>query len=42
MLQGGISPPSAYESYFLSDAITYKMIDQTLEVAESVIRSFEY
>ena len=38
MLERGIYlPPSAFESYFLSDAITYKMIDQTLEAAEEVI-----
>ncbi len=40
MLKGGVYlPPSAYESYFLSDAITYKMVDQTLEIAEKVIKS---
>jgi glutamate-1-semialdehyde 2,1-aminomutase len=39
MLERGVYlPPSAFESYFLSDAITYKMIDQTVEAAAAVLK----
>ena len=36
MLERGIYlPPSAYESWFLSTALTYQDIDTTIEAAES-------
>ncbi len=39
LLQRGIYlPPSAFESWFLSDAITYKMIDQTVAAAAEVVK----
>lgn len=39
MLERGMYlPPSAFESWFLSDAITHKMIDQTVEAAAEVVK----
>ncbi|MEO2100157.1 MAG: aminotransferase class III-fold pyridoxal phosphate-dependent enzyme, partial [Flavobacteriaceae bacterium] len=38
MLNEGIYlPPSAFESYFLNDAITYKDIDKTIESFKKVV-----
>ncbi len=39
MLEGGVYlPPSAFESYFLNDALSYADLDQTVAVAASVFR----
>ena len=38
MLNEGIYlPPSAFESYFLNDALTYKDIDKTIESFKKVV-----
>ncbi len=40
MLEGGIHlPPSAFESWFLSDALTYKDLDDTLETAYHIVKN---
>ncbi len=41
MLERGFYlPPSAYESWFLSDAISYKMIDQAVAAAAEVVKEW--
>ena len=41
MLKRGIYlPPSAFESYFLNDAISYKDLDFTLEAFQEVLKEF--
>lgn len=41
MLAEGIYlPPSAFESYFLNDALTYKDLDHTVAALEKVIKTF--
>jgi len=41
MLNGGIYlPPSAYESWFLTIALTQKDLEYTAEVAERLFKSF--
>jgi glutamate-1-semialdehyde 2,1-aminomutase len=41
MLQEGIYlPPSAFESWFLNDALSYEDLDRTIEAASKVIKSF--
>jgi glutamate-1-semialdehyde 2,1-aminomutase len=38
MLSNGVYlPPSAYESYFLNDAISYKDIDYTISSLSKII-----
>jgi len=38
MLEHGIYlPPSAFESYFLNDALSYSDIDQTVEAFKVVV-----
>jgi len=40
MLEGGIYlPPSAFESYFLNDALSYEDIDFTIKRFKKVIKS---
>lgn len=40
MLQHGIYlPPSAFESWFLNDALSYKDLDKTLEASRDVLKS---
>ena len=40
MLERGIYlPPSAFESWFLNDALTYADLDATIEAAEESIQS---
>lgn len=40
MLEGGIHlPPSAFESWFLSDALSHKDLDQTLEISNRVAKT---
>jgi glutamate-1-semialdehyde 2,1-aminomutase len=39
MLQRGVYlPPSAFESWFLSNALTYEDLDYTLNAAEKALR----
>ena len=41
MLANGVYlPPSAYESYFLNDAISYSDLDFTLDAFKKVIDNF--
>lgn len=41
LLEAGVYlPPSAYESWFLSIALTQKDLDETIEKAEQIIKSF--
>jgi glutamate-1-semialdehyde 2,1-aminomutase len=38
MLANGVYlPPSAYESYFLNDAISYRILDDTINSFEKII-----
>ena len=38
MLKGGIYlPPSAFESYFLNDALSYEDIDFTIEALKKIV-----
>ena len=40
MLKRGVYlPPSAYESYFLNDAISYDDLDYTIEAFESFVQN---
>ncbi len=42
MLEGGVYlPPSAFESYFLNDALSYADLDRTAEVAASVFKKMQ-
>lgn len=42
MLDRGIYlPPSAFESYFLNDALTYADLDETVDAFEDVLRKWE-
>jgi glutamate-1-semialdehyde 2,1-aminomutase len=42
MLDRGIYlPPSAFESYFLNDALSYSDLDETVEAFEDVLRQWE-
>ncbi|MGB5983226.1 MAG: glutamate-1-semialdehyde 2,1-aminomutase [Nonlabens sp.] len=38
--QGIYMPPSAFESYFLNDALSYADIDQTVQAVEQVVKSW--
>src|SRR5690606_3079089 len=42
MLQRGVYlPPSAYETYFVSDALSYEDIDQVINAAKSSIQNID-
>lgn len=41
MLKEGVYlPPSAFESYFLNDALTYQDLDFTINALEKVVERF--
>lgn len=41
MLKNGIYlPPSSYETWFLSDALSFNDLDRTLEAVDLTIRQF--
>ena len=41
LLERGIYlPPSAFESYFLNDALSYQDLDRTIEATQEVVKSW--